>query len=234
MQHLYIDESGSMLAGGTGQAAAFIISIVRVKDPTRLRHIHKHFVGKHMDELRKSDMQGKMFNKDGKFIELKGSAMTPDLKRKFLSFFCQNHLFDVFYIEVENAHVSKGLYRSTARAFNYLLRKAFQHWLRTGEFLPEEYDLQVDERNVKTNSRATLQEYLNTEFQLEDNIDASFSVSYFDSSSNKLIQIADVFSNVFYSERMTGAYSEDLKALERSGYLHKKFVFPLSAGKYRT
>lgn len=41
-------------------------------------------------------------------------------------------------------------------------------------------------------------------------INGKFDVTYFDSSNNSLIQIADVFANLLYSHLQTGGYDDEL------------------------
>lgn len=55
---------------------------------------------------------------------------------------------------------------------------------------------------------------------------SKFEVKYFDSSDNKLIQVADVFANLFYSHLQTGAYEEEFSKLEKEGMLKFIFEFP--------
>ncbi len=57
----------------------------------------------------------------------------------------------------------------------------------------------VDERNVATGAKFTLEEYLNTEYNIEDPIcEGNISVHYLDSKSRYLIQLADFIANTFY------------------------------------
>ena len=44
--------------------------------------------------------------------------------------------------------------------------------------------------------------------------------------NNNLIQIADVFANLFYSHVKTDAYTEELQKLKDSGILRFIFEFP--------
>ena len=53
-----------------------------------------------------------------------------------------------------------------------------------------------------------------------------FDVAYFDSSNNALIQIADVFANLYYSHLQTGAYTEKFQKLKDAGILKFVFEFP--------
>lgn len=47
----------------------------------------------------------------------------------------------------------------------------------------------------------------------------NFDVKYFDSANNDLIQLVDVFSNLYYSHLQTGAYEEEFNKLEKAGIL---------------
>ena len=57
-------------------------------------------------------------------------------------------------------------------------------------------------------------------------ITGKFKVEYFDSTNNSLIQIADVFANIYYSHLQTEAYNEEIKSLKDKGILKFTFIFP--------
>ena len=57
-------------------------------------------------------------------------------------------------------------------------------------------------------------------------ISGKFDVTYFDSSNNSLIQMADVFANLLYSHLQTGGYDDELKKLRDVGILKFTFEFP--------
>lgn len=229
MQNLYIDESGSMTIQYREQNPYFVIAIVHTEDSKRLKALHARFVRSHIDELREADSAGRMF-KNGAFAELKGSALTPKLKRDFVSFFCKNNALDVFYIVINNDALSKerNLYANTARAFNYVLKLALNYFIRHGMLPDEPYSIQLDERNESNDTRHFLKNYLNTELSMAGTISNEISVDYFDSDRNRNIQIADVFANLLYSQLRTGAYTEEFRLMQDSGYLRHIFKFPPS------
>ena len=80
----------------------FIIGIVIPKDSKKLKRVYKTFIRKNINNLKNLDADGKMFNKDGRFVELKGSSMDKSTKLNFIQFFCQNNLFEVRYIILDN------------------------------------------------------------------------------------------------------------------------------------
>lgn len=176
MEYLYIDESGSMTSKYSDTYPYFVIAIVRASDPKKLKRIHKRFVEKHMEELQSVDKSFRMF-KNNHFKELKGSAFTPNLKRKFVSYFCRQNTLEVFYIVLDNKEVKQNghLYDNTARTFNYLIRLALEYFITHG-FLPDDqYEIQLDERNERTSSKHFLQTYLNTELRMKNGLYAKFS-----------------------------------------------------------
>ncbi|MBQ1959848.1 MAG: hypothetical protein II354_05400, partial [Firmicutes bacterium] len=72
-----------------------------------------------------------------------------------------------------------------------------------------------------------LENYLNTELLLAGIIEDECKVSYFDSANNIIIQIADVFANLMFSQLKTGAYTEEFEKMKDDGYIKNIFNFPL-------
>ncbi len=225
MERLFIDESGSMTVEFCEQYPYFVIAIVRVKEPEHLKRAFTRFVRKNMDKLKKCH-RGKSMFIDGSFKELKGSALSPDLKKKFVEFLCQNNYFEVFYVVAHNELVNSKMYSSTARAFNYLLKLALEYFIKHGYIGGNKLNIQIDERNEKTFSKHFLQDYLNTELLYNDVIREECSVSYFDSSNNKLIQVADVLANLYFSYLMTGNFESEIQGMKENGYIKYVFEFP--------
>lgn len=133
----------------------------------------------------------------------------------------------MFYIKVDNSRLNDTFCSNTSRVFNYLLKIALDYLIRAGHIKSENHHIQLDERNERTESKYFLEDYLNTELFITGINEGSFLVSYFDSSNNKIVQIADVFSNILYSHLRTNGYSNELKLLEEKGILKYIFKFPL-------
>lgn len=226
MEYLYIDESGTMTVSHNKTHPYFIISIVRAKNVDKLKRIYKRFVSSHKEELKKADQRGLMFN-GLKFLELKGNCFTPKLKREFVNFFCKNNYFELFYIVAENSRITSKFYENTARAFNYLIRLALEYYIQNGYLSDDGLILQLDERNEKTETKHFLENYLQTELGLRDIVKNDCRVKYFDSANNCIIQIADVFSNLYFSELKTSAYTNEIEQMKENGYLKHIFEFPI-------
>lgn len=227
MNTFYIDESGSMTVTYCERWPYFIITLIKVKDNRKAKTIFKRFVSKNMAALKAADDDNVMF-KGEKFKELKGSAFTPKLKRAFADFFFRDDTFEVFYIIVNNDNISKNengrLYTNTSRAFNYLIKLAITHYRTHGLINGEKLLLQLDERNEKPESKNFLQDYLNTELYML--FDEECEVKYYDSQNNHLIQVADVMSNLMFSNKLTHAYDDLFRKLRKDGIVKDVFTFP--------
>lgn len=227
MINMYIDESGSIHPTSQKLNRYFVIGIVIPKDSKKLKRVYKTFIRKNIDTLRRLDIDGKMFNQEGKFIELKGCSMDKPMKLNFINFFCQNDLLEVRYIILDNNLLDERFIKNKARTFNYLLKIFLINSIKKKYIQDKEIFLQIDERNVKTDSKYSLEDYLNQELLLNDNLADNVQVQYFDSSQNCFIQIADVFSNIMYSNLITkSSYQKELQQLQQDGYILPPFIFP--------
>ena len=170
-----------------------------------------------------------MFDKNGKFKELKGSCLNSTFKRKFIDYFCRNDLFEIYYIYCDNRKVKGFFYENTSRAFNYLLKIGIEYYTKKKYITKANNYFFIDERNLRTDTKATLEEYLNTELVTGSHIHDSFSVEYCQSETKKLIQLADVFSNIFYSNLISNkCYDDKIKEITKNGYIKGIFKFPLN------
>ncbi len=227
MINMYIDESGSIHSTQNNLNRYFIIGIVIPKDSKKLKVVYKRFVKKNIKKLKIIDKDKKMFDKKGKFIELKGSSMDKPMKLEFINYFCRNNLFEVRYIVLDNKKIEERFIKNKARTFNYLIKLFLINSIKKKYIEDKEILLEIDERNIKTDSKYSLEDYLNQELQLNDNLIENAQVQYFDSSQNCFIQIADVFSNIMYSNLITnGGYKEQIEKLQEEKYILPSFIFP--------
>lgn len=236
--NIYIDESGS-INNHCNNNKHFIIALVHVTNKKALQRAYSRFISSNHKQLLELDQdkinpytgkvlkQGNKMFKDGKFIELKGSQLSPNMKRQFVTFFCKKQHFNLFYIKIDNSKLTDAFCSNTARVFNFTTKLALGYYIQNSYLPDEDCNLQLDERNEKTQTTYFLENYLNTELKLGCNLNANFNVQYFDSANNKLIQVADVFANLYYSQLLTSAYTEEFKMLESSGILKHCFNFPL-------
>lgn len=224
--NIYVDESGS-INNQLPVGKDFIIALIVPTDKKSLTKAYKRFISSNHDELKRLDNNEKMFF-NNKFKELKGSQFDRKMKKKFVKFFAKEKRFELYYVHVKNSKLNDNICENTARAFNYILKLAVQYFITKKLFLDEDYNFQLDERNEKTETRYFLENYLISELTLGNVTDKKFSVKYYDSSNNKIIQIADVLANIYYSNTLNGEYEEEIDLLKRNGILKFTFEFPLS------
>lgn len=225
--NLYMDESGSVHSVSSDLNRFFIIGIMMPNDIKKLKRVYKLFVRKNFQKLINLDKQNKMFQKNGKFQELKGCCFDKQMKLEFLKFFCQNQLLKIGYIILDNKQLQAKFIVNKARTFNYLLKLYLTSSLQRKYIFGRQMFLHIDERNVKTDSRFSLEDYLNQEIVLNLDLIDRVHVQYYDSARSQLIQIADVFSNIMYSNIVTqGAYQKELEKLANRGYILPLFRFP--------
>ncbi len=199
MECLYIDESGTMTTDYCGDFPYFVISVVRVFNAKTLKRKIKRFISKHFEELKTVDKDNRMFKGDN-FQELKGSALNKELKIKLAKYLMDTPgLFEVNIITIQNNKIKPETYDNTARAFNYFLDLFLTYKIHKNDYPKDEYLFQIDERNVKTDARRSLEDYLSIELCLKQELIDKVSVHYFDSCNNSLIQLSDFFANLYYS-----------------------------------
>lgn len=230
---MYIDESGSISKDvDIPMNKYFIIGCVFTKEPKKLKNRFKRFILKYKDELLKLKKSDKIFDKNKNFIELKGSALDRDMKIKFIEYFCKDNILEVNYIVLSNYDISIKFMENKARTFNYLLKLFLSCYLSKNNSFDRNLEINIDERNVRTESKFSLEDYLNQELVLDKSFLDKVEVSYFDSSQNIIIQIADVFSNIMYSNIITeGSYEEIINNKTKEKYISKTFKFPLNCNK---
>ena len=235
--NIYIDESGS-INNHAPNNKFFIITLIYTTDKDALKRAYKRFVSSNHDRLLELDQDklhprtnvvvkegGKMFH-NGSFQELKGSQFDKAMKQSFVDFFSRKQSFEIYYIRIANDKLTDSFCKNTARVFNYTLKLALEYFICNGYLPNENCTLQLDERNEKTESRYFLENYLNTELTMNGTAKGKFDVSYFDSSNNSIIQIADVFANLYYSHLQTGGYKDEIQKLLDMGILKFIFDFP--------
>ena len=220
-----IDESGSINNKNPKQPY-FVIALVRVKGKATLKGKYDRFVNQYRNRLKELDIEGEMFSGD-KFKELKGHCLDFEMKHNFVNFFKNTESYEVYYLKYYNSRLSDSFCKNKERAFNYPLKKAISYFM-SKELLPlEDCRLNLDNRNLKTDSRMHLDEYMNTDLIGELNYTGNVVVEYFDSKDNKCVQIADVFSNLFYNSLFTNEFDDDINELICLGRIKRIFEFPL-------
>ena len=234
IMNIYADESGSI---NNKIGKPFIIALVHVLDFKKLNTTFRRFISSNMAKLQELDQdfyntngtltkKGGLMFKGCKFHEIKGSQLNQQMKTDFVNYLAKKKYFELYYIKINNDLLTDKICENTARAFNYSIKLALSFFLEHTLLSDEDCLLQLDERNERTEAKFFLENYLNTEFCLNNVTEKHYSVKYLDSADNPFIQIADVLANLYYSELITGSYTDTINVLKKQDILKAVFEFP--------
>lgn len=224
---LSIDESGSMTVKHSKDFPFFVISIIKTIDTDKIKKKIKRYISKNMVKLRILPKSNKMFL-NGKFHELKGAALDYVTRKEIAEMLMDEKLFEIYYIIVDNSNVNEKLYDNTARAFNYLLGLNILHNYKKGAFTDRELIINIDERNVRTDSKNGLEDYIAIKLGIENDFIDSVKTTYYDSSTNLMIQLADFYANLYYSFLFQPKnYESIIQEYRKKDIIKDVFLFPL-------
>ena len=194
---VFVDESGTIAKGECLKKDYFVIAMLTTNKSEFVKHVFKNSrmkVIKRHPELLESLRAKK---------EIKGSELTEVQKRPIYEKLIEkcSEDFELGIIMLNNKTSMPRFRATSSRAFNYLMLR----YLKCSFSKYSKYknvhimNFIIDERNVATGLKHTLQEYLNTELNLLNEISENdFSVTYMDSKCSILLQLADFIANTFY------------------------------------
>lgn len=199
---VFVDESGTIAKGTVHGNSNFIITMLFVQNDD-IEHVRKVFKKERLKVVNKKE-ELKVRLKDNK--EIKGSELSETEKYQIYSKLQEKcgDKFEIVVIVMSNKKATVKFRSNSSRAFNYLIKTFLdKHFKKKSRYrCLNSIQFIIDERNVVTESKYTLQEYLNTELNLLEHFsEQDISVRYQDSKNYLLLQLADFISNTFYREQ---------------------------------
>ncbi len=193
--NVFVDESGSIKKGPLHHNDFFVIALIFTDNE---KFLSKVFKKKRLKMLTEEELKLLRTTR-----EIKGSAISEKRKEKIYSALVKkcSENFEIGIIVLDLKRADERLKQSSSRAFNFLIaRYLSKSYIVHSRFKEAAaISLYVDERNVATGAKFTLEEYLNTEYNIENPIcEGDISVRYLDSKNRYLIQLADFVANTFY------------------------------------
>lgn len=198
---VFVDESGTITKGQAEKQDYFIITLLFVENDN-MEYVKKLFKKYRLQIVKKKE---RLMEELKVKREIKGSQLSEIEKSKIYSRLlekCGND-FELAVIVLDNKKATSRFKSNTSRVFNYLIKTYLSSYFTKYSKYKNLNSIKfvIDERNVATDSRCTLQEYLNTELNLvkpfaKEDID----VHYFDSKKYILLQMVDFISNTFYRD----------------------------------
>ena len=163
---VFVDESGTIGKGTIKEDDFFIITLLFVKDED-VNHIKKVFKKERLKIVNKKDALKQQL-KNNK--EVKGSELSEIEKRPIYEKLIEKcgDKFEIAVIVMNNRKATVKFRSNSSRSFNYLIKTFLEkHFKKRSRFKGvNQIHFVIDERNVATESKYTLQEYLNTELNL--------------------------------------------------------------------
>ncbi len=196
---VFIDESGTISKGKSDREDYFIITLLFVEND-KIDYVKKIFKKYRLQVVKKKEI---LMDELKKNKEIKGSQLSESEKSKIYSKLLEKcgDDFELAVIVLDNKKATQRFKSNTSRVFNYLIKTYLgAYFKRYSKYkMLNSIKFIIDERNVATDSRCTLQEYLNTDLNLvctfaKEDID----VHYYDSKKYLLLQMVDFISNTFY------------------------------------
>lgn len=196
---VFVDESGIIAKHKAEKTNYFVITLLFVKDEDL--NLVKQSFKKYRLQVAKRKKE--LIDELSKTKELKGSSVSESDKHEIYEKTISKcgDKFEVGIIILNNRKATKKFRSNSSRAFNYLIKLYLQNIFVNSKMFKDLDSLKfiIDERNVATESKYTLQEYLNTELNLLDHFcNDEIKVDYYDSKKFMLLQMADFISNTFY------------------------------------
>ena len=226
---VFVDESGTIGKGIIKEDDFFIITLLFVKDED-VNHIKKVFQKRTIKNVNKKEVLKQQL-KNNK--EVKGSELSETEKRKIYEKIIEKcgDKFEIAVIVMNNKKATVKFRSNSSRAFNYLIKIFLEkHFKKRSKFKKvNQVSFIIDERNVATESKYTLQEYLNTELNLMETFsEKDITVHYYDSKKYLLLQLADFISNTFYryKQKNNTESKDNVEILLKQTSTNKMFKFP--------
>jgi len=193
---VFIDESGSMTKTDITYNRYFVIALLFTQDSQKIKRHFKKGIAK----LMKFEKYKNIFTNNG---EIKGKEVSESRKNALYNRImkhCKDD-FEIGIIVLDNNYTTDELVQNHARAFNYLIKMYMDKWFRNSSKYKEnisDMHLIVDNQNIATDAKYTLDGYLNQDLTLMNPLCDRFHVAYMDSKHNPMVQLIDFISNSFY------------------------------------
>ena len=193
---VFIDESGSITKTKVSQNQYFVIALLFTRDSMKIKRQFR----KGIASLLKKPKFKHLMERDS---EIKGSEVSENRKKAIYDRIIRNcgEDFELGIIVMNNDHTTDDFIKNHARTFNYVLQLYLDHCFRhKSKFAKNVHamNLMIDEQNIATDTRYTLDDYLEQQFTVYHPLCDHFNVEYVDSKQHSMIQLIDFIANTFY------------------------------------
>lgn len=194
---VFIDESGSITKTDVSSNRYFIIALLFTRNSDKLKKQFRKGIAK---LIRKNQKYNKLLLKNR---EIKGAELSEKKKKEIYEKIvktCKDD-FEIGIIVLDNHYTTEEFIKNHARTFNYIVQVYYDNFFRNkSKYNNDTQDMHliIDEQNISTDAKYTLDGYLNQHLNVMNPVCNAFSVMYSDSKNHKLLQLVDFISNTFY------------------------------------
>ena len=226
---VFVDESGTIAKGQVNEDDFFIVTLLFVHNED-INHIRKVFKKERLKIINRKEKLKQHLKCNN---EIKGSELSEVEKQQIYDRLIEKcgDKFEIAIIVLNNRKATEKFRSNSSRAFNFLIKIFLdKNFKKKSKFKKvNQMNFIIDERNVATESKFTLQEYLNTELNLLDIFsEEDIRVHYYDSKKYLLLQLTDFISNTFYryQQKHDKAAKRNIDLLIKQTSTKKVFKFP--------
>lgn len=230
---VFVDESGIIAKHKDEKTNIFVITLLFVEDEN-INCVKKYFKKYRLQVAKKKK---ELIDELSTSKELKGSSVSEADKHYIYEKLIEKcgDKFELGIIVLNNGKATTKFRSNSSRAFNYLIKLYLQKSFIHSEMFKDLDKLTfiIDERNVATGTKFTLQEYLNTELNLLEHFcNDEITVNYYDSKKFILLQMADFISNSCYRKwQKKNEDNGNVSQLLQRTICGKPFKFPFNYKK---
>lgn len=193
---VFVDESGSITKTDISHNKYFIIAVLFTRNSKKLKTQFRRGIS----DLIKKKKYANILSKNG---EINGSEVSEKKKKPIYDLILNkcNGDFELGIIVLDNTYTTDKFIENHPRTFNYILQLFFDNLYRTSsKYANDTRDMYIilDEQNIATDAKYTLDEYLEQHFTIFNPLCNHFDVKYADSKNHSLLQFIDFVSNTFY------------------------------------
>lgn len=226
---VFVDESGTIAKGQVREDDFFVITLLFIRNED-IDHVRKVFKKERLKIINRKEKLKQHLKCNN---EIKGSELSETEKAEIYNKIIEKcgDKFEIAIIILNNRKAAEKFRSNSSRAFNFLIKMFLDKNFKTKSKFKKVNQMSfiIDERNVATESKFTLQEYLNTELNLLETFsEEDINVHYYDSKKYLLLQLTDFISNTFYrhQQKHSKEAKRNVDLLIKQTNTKKVFKFP--------
>jgi hypothetical protein len=194
---VFVDESGSITKTDIEHHKYFVIAMLFTDNSSKIKTRYRRGIS---NMIQKNEKLQNMLKDNG---EIKGSSVSDTKKMPIYESIIKydSDKFEIGIIVLDNTYTDDNFIKNHARTFNYMIQMYLDKHFRYNSIYSGKVNNMhfiIDEQNIATDAKYTLDGYLNQHLNLMNTICNNIDVIYSDSKNHSLIQLVDFIANSFF------------------------------------